>query len=56
MPEATVRYLICKHMSWDYWTYQKQPVHFVQEVWNHYVTENEVKARQEQTAAAKMSR
>jgi len=31
----TVRYMVCRHMGWDYWTYRRQPVSFLDEVIEH---------------------
>ena len=30
--EEYVRYLICKDMHWDYYTYESQPAFFIEEV------------------------
>jgi hypothetical protein len=27
-----MRYVICQHMGWDYYTYEKQPPHFIEEI------------------------
>lgn len=30
--EAYVRYVICKEMGWDYFTFESQPAFFVEEI------------------------
>lgn len=41
LPPETIRYLVCKTMGWDYFTYRAQPASFVEEVWAHIVAENQ---------------
>jgi len=42
VPEATIRYVLCKHMNWDYWTYQEQPESFIKEILLHMQVEADV--------------
>lgn len=37
------RYIICEKMHWDYWTYARQPVHFIKEIWEFLGVEGQVK-------------
>ena len=30
--EAYIRYVICKEMGWDYYTFQAQPAYFIEEI------------------------
>lgn len=32
VPPEFTRYMICKKMGWDYWTYMAQPSHFIQDI------------------------
>lgn len=41
VPLETMRYIICEKMHWDYYTYQRQPWTFIQEVWEHMKAEGE---------------
>ena len=39
--EEYLRYIICKEMKWDYYTYMNQPEHFLEEITIFIVQEGE---------------
>jgi len=38
--EEFTRYAICKHMGWDYYTFEKQPPFFIEEILIFMMQEN----------------
>lgn len=39
LPEQTIRYIICKTMHWDWWTYYEQPPEFLNDILEHLTVE-----------------
>ncbi len=56
MPADTIRYIICKHMHWDYWVFDAQPVEFISSIVEHINVEAEVAKREGKTTNTEAGR